>query len=87
MMETKIGDYCTCVDGESPTSAVLVGVSTTSDPTRGWNLYRVDADPQDQIWADYPSVGFNGKSIARFARYVSRRSTSANFFGVKRLHF
>src|SRR6185436_9618167 len=72
----------TCADPESPTSSVFVGVSTTSDPTRGWNLFRVDADPQDQVWADYPSVGFNGKWIAVSLNMFPNDPTSANFFGV-----
>jgi hypothetical protein len=40
-------------------SSVLIGVSQTSDPTGNWNLYRVDADSADVLWADYPSIGFN----------------------------
>ena len=49
----------TCADGQLASSAVLIGVSQTSDPTGGWNTYRVAADPTGQVWADYPSVGFN----------------------------
>ncbi|MGE5693457.1 MAG: thrombospondin type 3 repeat-containing protein, partial [Candidatus Zixiibacteriota bacterium] len=40
-------------------SSVLMGVSQDSNPTGTWNLYRVDADPTNRIWADYPSMGFN----------------------------
>jgi hypothetical protein len=43
----------------SAASSVLIGVSQTSDPTGTWNLYRVDADSTDLLWADYPSIGFN----------------------------
>ncbi|MBX7221532.1 MAG: hypothetical protein K1Y36_16395 [Blastocatellia bacterium] len=46
-------------DGFDPMSAVLIGVSQTSDPTGNWNLYRIDADKNDVVWADYPSFGFN----------------------------
>ncbi|MBD0372849.1 MAG: DUF4214 domain-containing protein [Pyrinomonadaceae bacterium] len=46
-------------DRRSAGSSVLVGVSQTSDPTGNWNLYRIDADSTDQLWADYPSLGFN----------------------------
>jgi hypothetical protein len=42
----------------------------------------VDADPQDQVWADYPSVGFNGKWIAVSLNMFPNDPTSANFFGV-----
>jgi hypothetical protein len=51
-------------DGEESSSAVCIGVSQTPDPTRGWNLYKFDADPADALWADYPSIGFNRKWIA-----------------------
>ncbi|MCA1833885.1 MAG: hypothetical protein LC750_14385 [Actinobacteria bacterium] len=44
---------------ESPSSAVLIGVSQSTDPTGDWNLYAIDADSNDGLWADYPSVGFN----------------------------
>ncbi len=41
------------------TSAVLIGVSVTNDPTGSWNLFMVDADAGNATWADYPSIGFN----------------------------
>jgi hypothetical protein len=40
-------------------SSVMMAVSQTSDPTGNWNVYRVDADSTDTLWADYPSLGFN----------------------------
>jgi hypothetical protein len=43
----------------SAASSVLLGVSQTSDPTGNWNLYRVDADAANILWADFPSIGFN----------------------------
>jgi len=46
-------------DSASASSGILVGVSQTSDPTGSWNLYKVDADPGNLVWADYPSLGFN----------------------------
>jgi len=51
--------FTACADGDMDTSAVLIGVSQTSDPTGNWNLYKVDADPTNATWADYPSIGFN----------------------------
>jgi len=41
-----------------PNSAILIGVSQTSDPTAGWNLYKVDLGSSVN-WADYPTLGFN----------------------------
>jgi hypothetical protein len=37
----------------------LIAVSQTSDPTGGWNLYRVAVDPSGANWGDYPTLGFN----------------------------
>lgn len=55
--------FTVVADGDELTSAVLVAVSKTSDPTGAWYRYKVDADPSTNInvaaWADYPSLGFN----------------------------
>lgn len=44
-------------------SSVLIAVSRTRNPLRGWDLYRVDVDPDGQVSADFPQVGFNGRWI------------------------
>jgi uncharacterized delta-60 repeat protein len=51
--------FTAMADGQTTRSAVLMGVSQTSDPTAGWNLFRVPADRNRLSWADYPSLGFN----------------------------
>ncbi|TDJ73187.1 MAG: DUF11 domain-containing protein, partial [Proteobacteria bacterium] len=51
--------FTAMADAQSPASSVLIGVSQTDDPTGTWNLYRIDADAGDTLWADYPSMGFN----------------------------
>src|SRR5882672_8240802 len=51
-------------NGDSTTSAVLIGVSQTSDPTGLWNLFSVDADASHVTWADFTSAGFNKDWIA-----------------------
>jgi Putative Ig domain len=43
---------------ESSDSAILIGVSQTSDPTAGWNLYKVNLGSSAN-WVDYPTLGFN----------------------------
>jgi len=40
-------------------SAILIGVSQTGDPTGAWSLYKVAADPTGTNWADAPTLGFN----------------------------
>src|SRR6266853_402746 len=51
--------FVAAANGNSIASAVLIGVSQTSDPSGVWNLFSVDADASNATWADYPSVGFN----------------------------
>ncbi len=46
-------------NGRLTSSAALVGVSQTSDPTGAWFLYKITADATGAYWADYPSLGFN----------------------------
>ncbi len=49
--------FTACDDAQSASSALLIGVSQTSDPTGNWNLFRIDVG--SSVWADYPSLGFN----------------------------
>lgn len=51
--------FVIAADAEAASSALLVGVTQTNDPTGTWNLYRVDVDASDALWGDFPSVGFN----------------------------
>jgi uncharacterized repeat protein (TIGR01451 family) len=51
--------FTACANPAAGTSAVLIGVSQTNDPTGLWNLFSVDADATNVNWADYPSIGFN----------------------------
>ncbi len=46
-------------DPETSASAVLVGVSQNSDPTAGWDLYKIAVDSSGRFWADFPTLGFN----------------------------
>jgi hypothetical protein len=50
-----------CDDPQSASSAILVGASLTGDPTGSWYQFRINSDPG--VWADFPSVGFNGKWV------------------------
>ena len=51
--------FTACANPESTASALLIGVSQTSDPTGSWKLYKIDVDSTNTLWADYPSIGFN----------------------------
>jgi hypothetical protein len=55
-----------CDEKASPNpdeSAILVAASVTGDPTAAWYFDRIDADPANLVWADYPNVGFNSKWV------------------------
>lgn len=51
--------FTACSDPRNAASSLLMGVSATDDPTGRWHLFRVDADDENVVWADYPSIGFN----------------------------
>jgi hypothetical protein len=51
-------------EAQSGSSSILFGISDSGDPSGSWHLYRVDADPTDAAWADYPAVGFNKNWVA-----------------------
>ncbi|HET7090908.1 MAG TPA: hypothetical protein VFL17_19940, partial [Anaerolineae bacterium] len=51
--------FTACDDAQRASSALLIGVSQTSDPTGNWNLFRIDSDAANRAWVDYPSLGFN----------------------------
>src|SRR2546427_2810914 len=55
--------FAASANGNSAASAVLIGVSQTSDPTGTWNLFSVDADASNASWADFTSVGLNHDRI------------------------
>jgi PKD repeat protein len=63
--------FVTCAGSQVGDSRIYMGVSETSDPTGTWFLYSFIADPQNQVWFDYPSMGFNDKWIG----------VSGNMFG------
>ncbi|KAF0128107.1 MAG: hypothetical protein FD155_3432 [Bacteroidetes bacterium] len=63
--------FVTCAGSDPGDSRIYMGVSANSDPTGEWFLYSYIADPQNDVWFDYPSMGFNGKWIV----------VSGNMFG------
>jgi ribosomal protein S20 len=55
--------FVVVANNSNPTSATLLAVSQTGDPTGLWHRYSIDADSTATAgggsWADFPSVGFN----------------------------
>ena len=45
-------------------SAILYGISDTSDPQGTWHLYAIDSDPTNATWADFPTLGFDHSTVA-----------------------
>jgi hypothetical protein len=54
----------------SSNSSILIGVSQTSDPTDGWNIYKVNLGSSVN-WVDYPTLGFNKNWIVVQANIFS----------------
>ena len=46
-------------DAVAINSSILIGVSTTSDPSGTYSIFRFDVDSTNLNWADFPLVGFN----------------------------
>lgn len=46
-------------NSNSATSALLIAVSSTNNPTDPWTGYSFDVDAANTKWFDYPSIGFN----------------------------
>ena len=42
--------FVTLADGQSTASALMIAVSSTSDPTGDWTLFDVDADSGNTLW-------------------------------------
>jgi hypothetical protein len=51
--------FVCCASRDATSSALLIAVSQTADPTGGWITYTIKADPGNKLWFDYPSLGFN----------------------------
>ena len=58
----------TIADVNTTKSAVLIALSQTSDPTGDWDMASIrvhpEAAPDNYLYADYPSVGYNKKWLA-----------------------
>src|SRR5262249_30239354 len=46
-------------DNPQAANSFIVGVSNSSDATGGWKAWKVDSDPTNQRWMDYPTLGLN----------------------------
>lgn len=53
------------ISGRTPSdSKIVVGFSTTSNPTDPWNIYELDGAPLNQnTWSDYPAIAMNDNEL------------------------
>jgi hypothetical protein len=66
-------------DRSSPNSAVLIAVSQSSDPTGSWRFFRLDADPQDFGWADFPKIGIHNNWVVVSANLLGGNDPAVLF--------
>jgi len=55
--------YAVAADGVSQPNRLLFAVSLSSDPTQGFAGFAFDTDPNDQVWADFPMLGFDADGV------------------------
>ncbi len=58
-----------------PSASIVIGVSSTSDPTADWFLYSVDVDTNGNLWADYDYLGFNKDWVVVSANVFTNGAT------------
>ena len=70
---------------QSLSSAVLIAVTQTADPTGVWFRYAIDGDPAATAagghWIDYPSIGHNKNWIVIMENTFSFGTAGSSFFG------
>lgn len=64
------------------TSAILIAVSTNSNPAGGWYAYRWYADTSGYAWADFPTPGFNRDKIVISWNYFQLNPNLGGAYGV-----
>jgi hypothetical protein len=80
--------FATSVDASrSPNSGILIGVTLGNDPSlANWRGFRVDADPNDLRWADFPMMGVNNQWLTitnnMFANTTGGASTSVSVLSI-----
>ena len=52
------------LDDRDANNGILIAVSQSDDPTAGWYQWKIDADSDNNEWADFPSPGYNTNWIA-----------------------
>ena len=66
------------VDNHGGANNFLVAVSDTDDPTGNWSGFQIDSDPNDNRWADFPTLGLNHDVVALGANMFAIGSGSSS---------
>lgn len=61
---TAVGDF----NSATAIGKVMIGISTSNDPTGSWNLFFILADTSGATWADYEGIGFDDVNVYLTAR-------------------
>jgi len=70
--------FAAAVDNHSGNNNFLVAVSNTSDPTQGWQGFRIDSDTSDTRWADFPMLGVNSEGVYLSANMFAQSGVSTS---------
>jgi len=77
--------FIASANAQSLSSAALIAVSATADPTGAWFRYSIDADPAATAtaghWIDYPTVGHNKNWIVLMENVFNYGTLGGGFFG------
>ena len=55
--------FAVAVDNPGASNNFLVAVSNSSNPTGGWTGFAIDADSDNQQWADFPTLGVDQAGV------------------------
>lgn len=77
--------FIASANAQSLSSAALIGVSATADPTGTWFRYGIDGDGAATAaggkWIDYPTVGFNKNWIVVNENVFNYGTSGTGYFG------
>jgi len=77
--------FIASANAQSPSSAVLIAITQTADPTGVWFRYAIDGDPTATAagghWIDYPTIGHNKNWIVIMENTFNFGTAGSTFFG------
>jgi hypothetical protein len=52
-----------CCDAHTSSSSIMLAVSKSQNPMDEWNYWKIKADSQNALWADYDTMGFTSDKL------------------------